>query len=108
MITLDLPTQPIPLSRTTVRSLRRTTAQRTQRQQDLAFARLGQLLERDEAIAICARMSAWIDRTEEETDAVHELRERHDISLTTIRAAQRARDIPVSDAPPLRRYSRRR
>lgn len=111
MTTLDPPTLPIAavtrISQATMRSLRRTTEARTQRQRDLQLAGLGQLLDRDEAIEICARMAAWIDRTDDETTAVHELRERHDISLNMIRMMQRTRDIPGHDAPPLRRARRR-
>ena len=109
MTTIDPPTLPraITVSRATVRHLRRQTVNRTQRERDLADAGLGQVLSRERATQICARMSAWCDRTPVETDAVRALMRCHDITTPMIRKKQRELDIPVSDLPPLRRERRR-
>jgi hypothetical protein len=109
MTTLDPPTLPraITVSRATVRALRRQTVSRTQRQRDLADASLGKAIARPYAIEICARMSAWCDRTPDENEAVRALMRCHDITTPMIREKQRALDIPVSDLPPLRRERRR-
>ena len=105
---LDSPTQPLAarISPEAVRQLRRTTRARHGRQRDLDSATLGQALDRGEAVAICARMSAWCDRTPDEAHAVRELMRRHGITRAQIVASQRAQDIPVEDVAPLRRDRR--
>ena len=88
----DSPTMPIPairISPEAMRRLRRQVRADHARQRDLDRATLGQVLDRGEALAIVARMSARPDQTTCEAQTVRELMRRHGLTSSMIRHEQR-------------------